>query len=129
MQWLSRQPFVWMLAALLCLLVLIPADRNTVWGRLLASVLFTAVYLVGFVIVFKQSRHRVAGLLTGVPALAVVGAAIAVTPPTPVPLTLAGHGLSILFLAVTTTVILRTVFQLAEASDHPLIRMKAPTAW
>ena len=113
---LSRQPFVWMLAALLSLLVLIPADRNTLGGRLLAGALFTAAYLAGFVIVFKQPRHRVAGLLTGVPALAVVWAGIAVPPPTPLPLTLAGHILSILFLAVTTTVILKSVFQLAEVT-------------
>jgi hypothetical protein len=114
--WLSRRPFVWMLVALLCLLVLIPADRNTVGGRLLAGGLFTAAYLAGFVIVFKQRRHRIAGLLTGVPALAAVWAGIAIPPPPPLPLILAGHGLSILFLAVTTTVILKTVFQLAEVT-------------
>jgi hypothetical protein len=113
---LVRRPFVWMLAALLCLLVLIPADRNTVAGRLLAGVLFTAAYLAGFIIVFKQPHHRIVGLLTGVPALAVIWAGIAVTPPTPLPLILAGHGLSILFLAVTTTVILKTVFQLADVT-------------
>lgn len=116
MNWLSRRPFVWMLAALLCLLVLIPADRDTVGGRLLAGVLFTAAYLAGFAIVFRQPRHRIAGLLTGIPSLAAVWAGVAATPPTPLALTLAAHGLSILFLAVTATVILRTVFQLAEVT-------------
>jgi len=116
MNWLLRRPFVWMLAALLCLLVLIPADRNTVAGRLLAGALFTGAYLAGFAVVFRRPRQRTGGLLTGVPALATVWAGIAVTPAPPVPLTVAGHGLSILFLAVTTTVILQEVAQLAEVT-------------
>jgi hypothetical protein len=112
------RPFVWMLAALLCLLVLIPADRNTVGGRVLAGVLFTTAYLAGFAVVFKRPRQLTAGLLTGVPALVAVWAGIAVTPPppSPLPLTVAGHGLSILFLAVTTTVILKAVGRLAEVT-------------
>jgi hypothetical protein len=114
--WLSRRPFVWMLVALLCLLVLIPADRTTVWGRLLTGALFTAAYLAGFAIVFRQPRERVIGLLTGVPALAAVWAGVAVAPPPPPALTVAGHILSVLFLALTTTVILRTVFRLSEVT-------------
>src|SRR4051794_22253373 len=110
------RPFLWMLAALLCLLVLIPADRNTVGGRVLAGVLFTTAYLAGFAVVFKRPRQLTAGLLTGVPALVVVWAGIAVAPPPPLPLTVAGHVLSILFLAVTTTVILKAVGRLAEVT-------------
>src|SRR3954470_12657692 len=110
------RPFLWLLAALLCLLVLIPADRNTVGGRVLAGVLFTTAYLAGFAVVFKRPRQLTAGLLTGVPALAAVWAGIAVAPPPPLPLTVAGHGLSILFLAVTTTVILKAVGRLAEVT-------------
>jgi hypothetical protein len=111
-----RRPFLWLLAALLCLLVLIPADRNTVGGRVLAGVLFTTAYLAGFAVVFKRPRQLTAGLLTGVPALVAVWAGIAVAPPPPLPLTVASHGLSILFLAVTTTVILKAVGQLAEVT-------------
>jgi voltage-gated potassium channel Kch len=113
---LARRPFVWMLAALLCLLVLIPADRNTVGGRFLAAVLFTAAFLAGFAIVFKHRRQRLAGLLTGVPAAAAIWAGLVMTPPPPPSLTLVGHGLSILFLAVTTTEILKTVFRLADVT-------------
>src|SRR5690242_5085938 len=96
--WPFRRPFVWMLAALLCLLVLLPADRNTVGGRLLAGALFTAAYLAGFAIVFRQPRERVVGLLTGVPAFAAVWAGVVATPPTRLPLTVADHILSVIFL-------------------------------
>jgi voltage-gated potassium channel len=114
--YLVRRPFVWMLAALLCLLVLIPADRNTVGGRLLAGVLFTAAYFAGFAIVFRRPRERFIGLMTGVPALAAVWAGVAATPPPPLPLAIAGHVLSLLFLALTTIVILTTVFRLSEVT-------------
>jgi hypothetical protein len=113
---LFRQPYVWMLVALLCLLVLIPADRNSVGGRLLTGGLETAAYLAGFAVVFRARGRRAIGLLIGVPALSALWAGH-VAPDLPrVPLSVAAHVLSILFLGLTTAIILRTVVQLRDVT-------------
>jgi len=112
----QRQPFLWLLASLLCLLVLMPADRRTLGEQLLAGGLFTVAFLTGFAVIFKNPRDRVVGLLTGIPALAFVwlwhlGADIS-----RVPVAAIAHSTSILFLAMTTIVILKTVFQLRDVT-------------
>ena len=74
MTWSARQPFLWLLITILGLLVLLPADDGTAGGRLLAVGLLTAVYLAGFAVIYKERRHRAAGLLLGISALAAIWA-------------------------------------------------------
>jgi voltage-gated potassium channel len=112
MNWFRRRPFVWLLATLLLLLILVPADLGSPAGRMLTGILVSLVYLAGFAVVFVEPRLRRAGLLLGIPALA--GSWISfVFPELPrLPVAVAIHSLAIGFLIFTTTVILRAIFRL-----------------
>src|SRR5262245_2127485 len=112
----QRQPFRWLLVSLLCLMVLIPADRRAVGDRLLAGGLLTVAFLAGFVVVFQNRRDRAAGLITGLPALAALWLwHLGVELPR-VPVVVIAHAASVLFLALTTMVILKTVFHLRDVT-------------
>jgi hypothetical protein len=109
--WSSRGRYVWLLAALLGLLVLVPADRAGVPERALTLVLLTAVYAAGLAVVLADARYRVVGFVLGVPAL--IGAwANLLSPAAAAALVLAaGHALSVVFLTFLAAVILRAVFR------------------
>ncbi|MFO0851302.1 MAG: potassium channel family protein [Gemmataceae bacterium] len=70
--WLARNKFLALLAALLMLLVAYPALRGPAGSPVLASVLVTAVFLAGGWVVFTGRRHRAMAVVLGLPA--VVGA-------------------------------------------------------
>jgi hypothetical protein len=112
MTWFRQRPFVWLLAALLGLLVLVPADSQAVGGRLLSGVLVTAAYLAGFAVVFKARRQRAVALLTGIPALATTWVGHFPIEFPRIPLAVTTHTASILFLGLTTAVILTAVLRL-----------------
>src|SRR3954468_1290869 len=105
MTWFRQRPFVWMLAALLGLLVLVPAESQAVGGRLLSGVLVTAAYLAGFAVVFKARRQRAVALLTGIPALATTWVGHLPIELPRISLAVSTHTASILFLGLTTAVI------------------------
>ena len=109
--WITRRRFLWLLTALLGLLVLVPADRADAAGRVVTVGLITAVYLAGFGVVLAEPRHRLAGLLFGLPALAGAwsGAANPAAPHDAV--VVARHAAAVLFLVFVTYVVLRSVFR------------------
>jgi voltage-gated potassium channel len=108
--WFSRWRFVWLLAAMFGLLVLVPADRSGIAERVLAAVLLTAVYAAAFLVVLADARYRLGGLLIGFPALIGAWANLLAPGAAPPSVVVAGHVLSVIFLTFLISVILRMVF-------------------
>lgn len=69
------------------------------------------MYFAGFRVVLADPRHRLAGLLLGLPALAGAWGTAAFPTAPPVPLAVARHAGAVLFLAFVTYVVLRSVFR------------------
>jgi voltage-gated potassium channel len=110
--WFFRRRFLVLLAALLALLVIVPADWGTLAARMLAASLLTAVYVAGFVVVLTGPRYQRAGLLLGVPTLAGAWAEAVFPTDRSLLLDIAHHGVAILFLVFVTVVILRSVLRM-----------------
>lgn len=114
--WYLRHRYSFLLLALLLLFVLHPIARSFAAGRLLFDVLLTLVFIAVFLALFKRRSYRLAGIVLGTPTVFAnwVGYLLPGLPA--LPLNIAFHVLTALFLGFTAVTILIGIHEADEVS-------------
>jgi len=105
-----------LLVALLLIIVAYPIASESIASRLLYDALLTIVFLAAFLVPFTPRRHRLAALLLGLLTLLGIWTGYVLPDLSRLPVAVAFHVLSSLFLGLTIVVILQEVFRTQDVS-------------